>query len=88
MLTYGPIEARVKWVVDEEPYDVGDAEDREDAARYVETYGVFGCVIETRKPVCACCGVAVWEHGASLWSIVGDADYHREIERELMAEVS
>lgn len=55
---------------------------------YVETYGVLGCVIETRAPACGCCGRTDWEHATSLWSIVGDDDYHREIERELMEEVA
>jgi hypothetical protein len=53
----------------------------------VETWGVYGCVLETRAPACGCCGRTDWEHAASLWGIVGDADYHREVEAELMSEV-
>lgn len=86
--TLGPVEARIKWLEDEEPYEIGDAEDPIDAQRYVETCGVLGCVVETRKPVCGCCGVSSWEHAASLWSIVGDADFHRVVESELLDEAA
>jgi hypothetical protein len=85
--TIGPAELRIQWLEDLEPYEMGDAEDAAETARYLDLYGVMGCVVETRRPACACCGVKQWEHAASLWSIVGDADYHREIERELMSEV-
>jgi hypothetical protein len=85
--TYGPHELRITWQDDTEPYDPGDCDDAE-TWRYVELYGVAGCVVETRAPACACCGRKSWEVAASLWSIVGDADYHREIERELIAEAS
>lgn len=84
--TYGPPECRIQWLEDTEPYDPGDCDDAE-TWEYVERCGVYGCVLETRGPACGCCGARVWEHAASLWSIVGDEDYHREIERELMAEV-
>jgi hypothetical protein len=47
---------------------------------------VVGCVVETRGPACPCCSRKSWETAASLWSIVGDDAYHREIERELMSE--
>lgn len=82
--TYGPPELRVRWVDDDEPYDPGDCDDAE-TWRYVELYGVVGCVVEVRPPACGCCGRTDWQHAASLWSIVGDNDYHREIERELIA---
>ena len=84
--TYGPAEARILWVEDQEAPDPGDCDD---AAFWqsVQDFGVFGCVVETRAPTCACCGVKQWEHAASLWGIIGDADYHCEIERELLTEV-
>jgi hypothetical protein len=85
---YGPVELRVRWEEDPEPYDVGDAEDHIETAHYVETYGVCGCVVEVRRPACACCGFKQWAHAVSLWSIVGDADYHREVERELISEAT
>lgn len=85
---YGPVEARARWEIDDQPYDPGDCNDAETWA-YVEQFGVFGCIVETRGPACPCCGAEPqWEHAQSLWSIVGDADYHREIERELFAEVA
>lgn len=84
-ITAGPVELRIQWLEDTEPYDPGDFDDAE-TWEYVERFGVYGCVVETRPPACACCGAKTWEHAASLWSIVGDADYHREIERDLMAE--
>ena len=55
---------------------------------YVQTWGVFGCIVETRAPACGCCGRTEWEHAASVWSIVGDDAYHREIEAELIAEAA
>jgi hypothetical protein len=88
--TYGPPELRVEWVIDKEPYDPGDVDEADAEAFYaelnrlLELYGVYGCVIETRAPACGCCGAKAWEHAASLWSIVGDADYH--LERDLIAE--
>jgi hypothetical protein len=87
MTTLGPIELRIRWTEDPEPYDPGDCDDAETWA-YVDTYGVYGCVVETRAPACACCGRTEWEHGASLWGIVGDALYHAEVERDLMTEVA
>jgi hypothetical protein len=87
MKTYGPMELRIKWMMDETPYDYGDAEDQGETDHYIDLYGVMGCVLETRPPACACCGLKDWTHATSLWSIVGDDDYHRTIERELMAEV-
>jgi hypothetical protein len=48
----------------------------------------MGCVVETRAPACACCGRTDWEVAESLWSIVGDDSYHREIERDLISEVA
>lgn len=56
--------------------------------RQVGTWGVFGCIVETRAPTCACCGRTAWEVAESLWGIVGDDAYHREIERDLMMEVA
>jgi hypothetical protein len=89
-ITYGPPELRIRWEPDPEPYDIGDidnAEDREaEVWAYVDLHGVYGCTVELRRPACACCGRTDWEIGASLWGIVGDDGYHREIERELMAE--
>lgn len=85
--TYGPAELRIRWVEDDEPYDPGDFDDAE-TWHYVELYGVYGCIIETRAPTCGCCGRTEWQHAESLWSIVGDDDYHRTIERELVAEVA
>lgn len=84
---YGPIEARVRWIEDEIAPDPGDVDPRE-FFRYAEMFGVYGCVVETRRPACPCCGLKEWEHAESLWSIIGDADYHREIERELLDEVA
>lgn len=85
--TYGPTELRISWREDPEPYDPGDCDDAETWA-YVDLYGVYGCVVELRAPACGCCGRTAWEPAASLWSIVGDADYHRSIERELIAEAT
>ena len=88
--TYGPSELRVRWIADDEPYDPGDYDPADEAAiwAYVETHGVYGCVVETRAPACACCGLTEWQHAASLWSIVGDDAYHREVEADLVAEAS
>jgi hypothetical protein len=86
-IAQGPLELRVRWLDDDAPYDPGDC-DTAETWDYVARYGVYGCVVETRKPACPCCGAKTWENAASLWSIVGDADYHREIERELIAEVA
>lgn len=86
-MTYGPAELRVTWHEDAEPYDPGDFDDAE-TWRYVELYGVYGCIVELRPAACGCRGRTDWEHAADLWSIVGDADYHREIERELIAAAS
>jgi hypothetical protein len=83
----GPHELRILWEPDPEPYDPGDIP-LEDVQPYIDMFGVDGCVIETRGPACPNCGRKSWEHAASLWGIVGDADYHRTIESELMAEVS
>jgi hypothetical protein len=85
--TYGPVELRITWQPDSEPYQLGDAEDAELTEHYIDLYGVQGCVVETRAPACACCGLTQWEHAASLWSIVGDENYMREIERDLISEV-
>lgn len=86
--TIGPAELRIRWEHDDEPYDWGDIEPTAEDWAYLETYGVAGCIVEIRPPACACCGRTDWEHAVSLWSIVGDAAYHRHIERELIAEVS
>lgn len=88
--TLGPVELRIRWVPDDEEPQHGFDDDDEMAKDFwsaVELYGVYGCVIETRAPACGCCGRTGWEHAESLWSIIGDADYHREIERDLMMEV-
>lgn len=87
-LTHGPAELRIRWEEDWEPYDLGDAEVPGETQRYIDMYGVCGCIIETRAPSCACCGHTSWKVAQSLWSIVGDDAYHREIERELIAEVA
>jgi hypothetical protein len=87
-LTLGPVEARIRWMEDDEPYDWGDIEPTAEDWGYLETYGVMGCVVEIRRPACGCCGRTDWEVAESLWSIVGDESYHREIERELLAEVA
>lgn len=55
---------------------------------YVDRFGVYGCIVELRAPACAYCGHKEWEVADSLWGIVGDGDYHREVERELVAEAS
>lgn len=88
MRVYGPSELRITWRDDPEPYDPGDFDDAE-TWEYVDRFGVLGCVVETRRPWCPCCDhKPTWEVAASLWSIVGDADYHALIERELMAEAA
>lgn len=87
-MTYGPAELRVTWHADDEPYDWGDIDPTPEDYAYLELYGVCGCVVELRPPACGCCGRTDWEYAADLWSIVGDADYHREIERELIAAAS
>lgn len=87
LVAYGPIEARVRWVEDTESPDPGDCDPDEFFAS-AEQYGVFGCVIETRGPACPCCGAHEWQPAESLWSIIGPDDYHREVERELLAEVA
>jgi len=86
MKTYGPPELRIQWQPDEEPYDWGDIDPTPEDWDELGRLGVFGCVVELRPPACGCCGRTAWEHAASLWSIVGDDAYHREIERELIAE--
>jgi hypothetical protein len=87
-VTHGPVEARVRWEIDDAPYDWGDIDPTADDWHYLEVHGVWGCIVEIRPPACACCGRTDWQHGASLWGIVGDESYHREIERDLIAEVS
>jgi hypothetical protein len=82
---YGPPELRIKWEPDPEPLEPGDIP-LEEWAPYVDRYGIDGCVVELRAPACPCCGRTSWEHAASLWGIVGDRDYHREIERDLILE--
>lgn len=84
-ITYGPAELRLTWRPDDEPLELGDIP-WEDWEPYVEAHGIYGCTVELRRPVCACCGRKDWEHAASLWGIVGDDAYHREIERELISE--
>jgi hypothetical protein len=86
--TYGPVELRIRWMEDDEQYDWGDIEPTQEDWNYLDQFGVMGCVLQTREPACACCGRTQWEVAESLWSIVGDDSYHREIERELMAEVA
>jgi hypothetical protein len=87
--TYGPVEARVRWEADDVPYDWGDIDPTPDEREDVEIEGVWGCVVEVRRPACGCCGRADWEHGASLWGVTspGDGCYYREVERDLLLEV-
>lgn len=84
---YGPPEARISWHEDSEPIECGDIPEAEMYA-LAQQYGVYGCVVELRPPACPCCGAKSWEHVASLWGIIGDADYHRHIERELTDEAA
>lgn len=86
---YGPAELRITWQSDEEEPlhdDTLGEEYMREFWRAVEIYGVYGCTVEIRKPVCPCCGRKEWEHAASLWGIIGDDEYHREIEKDLMSE--
>jgi hypothetical protein len=71
---------RVRWVDDDVPPE-WDAPDEEISAA-VNLFGNMGCVVER---VCDCCGN--WRAVASLWSIVGDSNYHRVVEAELALEV-
>lgn len=87
-LTAGPVEARVRWEIDDQPYDWGDIEPTADDWDTLERLGVLGCIVEIRRPACACCGIKRWEVAESLWSIVGNDAYHREIERDLFAEIA
>ena len=88
--TYGPVQMRVTWHPDLEPYDWGDIDPTLDERRAVEREGVWGCVVEIRPPACGCCGRTDWEHGSSLWGVTspGDPSYYREIERECMADAA
>ena len=87
--TYGPVEARVRWEPDLEPYDWGDINPTPDEREAVEHEGVWGCVVEVRPPACGCCGRTAWEHAASVWGVTspGDASYYREIESDLLLEI-
>ena len=86
-LIYGPVQARVRWEYDSEPLEMGDIP-AEDWEPYVDAYGVMGCIVEARPPACPCCEREPdWQHVTSLWNIVGDDAYHREVERDLFAEV-
>lgn len=84
---YGPLAVRVRWVPDDEPIECGDIPEAEMYA-YAERYGVYGVIVETRAPACPCCGHVAWIEAASLWSIIGDDAYHREIEREMIREAT
>lgn len=48
----------------------------------VERFGLLGCVVEVWDPSPG----KGWTHAASLWSIVGDDNYHRVVEAELADE--
>lgn len=130
-----PEDVRVRWVVDDEPYDPGDTdhceahksseedceectERRTEIERSVDLYGVLGCIVErherrarldvslnaTEDPktyaeamaILNECGdldtrpvnvVELWEQTESLWGIVGDDDYRREVEKDLLSEL-
>lgn len=84
-LTYGPTELRVRWEPDSEPIECGDIPEAEMYAA-AEQWGVYGCIVELRPPACGCCGRTDWEHGASVWSVIGDADYRAEVEADMIAE--
>lgn len=89
--TIGPPEARITWHTDDEPYDWGDIDPSDDEREAVEDEGVYGCVLETRGPACACCGVRMsWHHAASVWGVTspGDPSYYHTIEAELMIEAA
>lgn len=80
---HGPAELRITWEPDPEPYELGDAEDPAETVRHIETYGVFGCIVEMRRPACQS-----WEPVASLWGVVGNDEYWRAIEHELLKEAA
>jgi hypothetical protein len=86
---HGPVQARVRWEPDNEPYDWGDIGPTSEDYDYLEMHPPEGCIVEIRRPALLHPDAPApqWEHAASLWSIVGDDAYHREVERELIAEV-
>jgi hypothetical protein len=86
--TIGPVECRVRWEPDDHPFDWGDIDPSPDERRAVEREGVWGCIVEIRRPACACCGRTDWEHGSSLWGVTApyDTSYYRTVERECMGE--
>jgi hypothetical protein len=72
--------ATIEWHDDPDYIGAGGDIPDDEWADAVEQYGHPGCVIK-RKQTCG-----HWDVAASLWSIVGDENYHRVVMAELASE--
>lgn len=73
-------DVRFRWLEDDESPEYGDIPPAE-MDEEIRQHGHMGCIMERQ---CSCCGL--WVEVASLWGIVGDEDYHREVERNFLRE--
>lgn len=75
-------DVRFRWLEDDDEPEYGDIPPAQ-MDEEIRQHGHMGCIMERQ---CSCCGL--WVEVDSLWGIVGDEDYHREVERNFAPDAA